>query len=297
MSHLTEEEKLICWQLLDLEILLKEDNLTSEQVKQAIKILKNIPERFLKTELIEFFFVKNTRRCIKKIEQSEFEKMNGLIKMIADTFNNRNLITNITYNSEHVLKLLISCKERGFNLQGQFSAFIDHLYSEFRVAVEINSDEFIFVDCEIRKKCQSQRCLRYLILLDTVEGLKRTCEGVDDKYWFELMSFNDSELIKFMKGLFYGSQSRFFEFYSFIIAKDLISVDFIVDQLVTDSPVLVELLLAVFGASSKTIGPKFRAHFKNFHVLLGLKLELSFHEFPFKCQILQKKLDKFINTI
>ena len=287
-------EKSISWKLIDLELILKDKNITKESLVDVVRTLSNIPVDHLRTSLDWFFFIKNVRRCIKKVDQNgleECEKLDKLISKIAD----KSKIYECCNNAEQILKLMISCKERGFEVAEKFVSLLEDLYEKYQFQIDIELDEFIFIDCEMREKSKNQRILRYLVLFDPMEGMKRTCEGVDDKFWFILMSFNDSELIKFMKSLLDQNKSRFMKFYSFIIKEELISVDFLVDQLLTDSPALLELLLAVFGASPDVlIGQR---HFKNFHVLLSLKLELFASNFPFNCEILCKKLEKFNNRI
>ena len=287
-------EKSISWQLFGLERSLK--NLTiisdnSSSFSEVIQSLSNITVEELRTELDWFFFIKNVRRCIKKVDKSDHlvcQKAKDLVYKISNGSHLKN-------NTEHVLKLLITCKERGFEVTVRFKNMLEMLYIKYQNFIDIEMDEFIFVDCEMRRKCTDQRILRYLILLDPLEGMKRSCFGVDDEFWFVLMSFNDSELIKFLRSLFDRNISRFFKFYSFIIANELICVDFIIDQLLTDSLDLLELFLAVFSViPTDVIGAE---DFKNFHVLFNLKLELFSSKFPFNCRILRKKLEKFIKNI
>ena len=270
------------WFLLACDIVLKEKGLNFSVYNKTISSLySNIHDDLTETEWI--FVLDCTRKAVKRLQDHLNSDITNIIKLLE-------FINNFSTKFEcknNFLKLILACKDYKIGFAWD-PLLISALYEKFEDPIEqLKSDEYIFTYCKDSSLVTRQQCERLLILLDPLR-LERSNE-----YLFNLFSFSDSQLIQFMKRLFKANQELFFEFYDYAIYNELISVDFFIDQLLTDSIDILELLLAIFGAN-----PKLKLQetsFKNFHTLLLLKLEIGMDEFPFDCKILIKKLNYFTN--
>lgn len=274
------------WFLLACDMILKEKNLSPSIYTKTIQSLSsNIKGELNESDWI--FVIDCTRKAIKRLHGQVNSDIMKLLSLIGD-----NLIKLKCTN--HVLKLIITCKYYKIDIYWS-SMYLEALYSEFKKPIDVlDLDEFNFIITKSSKLSgfnNGQQCERLLILLNP-SRLTRSKE-----YLFNLFSISDSQLIQFMQLIFKENEDFFFEFYCFIICKELMSVDFIIDQLLTDSIDILELLLAVFGTAARKLKKREKGHFKNFHTLLLLKLQICTSEFPFNCEILIKKLELFINKI
>lgn len=275
------------WALLACDILLKDK---AQDITIYIKTLELLLSLLEPKDLNENewkFAIDCTRRGIKRVGKCDVVCV--LLELIACSM--QSIIC-----TDHLLKLVITCKEQDLEISNNFHPFLRSQYQEFSRPLPIFYDEFNFIDCELQRRSLKQRCHRLLILFDPLKGIQ-SCPEATDENWFNLLSLNDSELITFMAKLIHQDRHRFFQFYSKIVCKNLLQVDFFVDQLLTDSVRLLEVLLAIFSEPMVLIDPKQRKHFKNFHMLLLLKLETSSASFPFNCAVLIYKLSDFNNKI
>lgn len=267
----------IKWSLLACEMVLKEKSIDSSI---HLRVLKYLLE-FVKTEPVLsdnnwIFIIDCIRKGVKRTGNSEVIK--ALLEFIT--------ITRTIINDE-LLKLVLTCKDCGISINDDFVEELYELYGHEEI-LELDFDEFHFIETEKYFDYRKQSRQRLLLLFDPLKGLQMFPDVTDD-YWFALLSISDSELISFMKRLLLADANRFLQFYNHLIKEDLLSVDFFIDQLLTDSIELLELLLAIFE-----LKPLSGSHFKNFHRLLLLKIEISSDSFPFDCKILLKKLEKFM---
>lgn len=270
------------WFLLACDIVLKENNLHSAVYEKTVTELSRVLDDLDETELI--FVVDCTRKALKRLQG----KSNPGIQKLMEFINER-ITTSTIKCTNNVLKLILTCKasEVGFDWS---TNFLEVLYNDFSSPIDrIDFVEFNFIKCEKSFSAIKQQTERLLILLDP-QRLPRT-----DRYLFDLFSISDSQLIQFMKRLLKANSDLFYEFYNFVIYEELLSVDFFIEQLLTDSVDLLELLLLVFGTRPKL--KKHKIHFKNFHMLLLLKLETFPEGFPFNCEFLIEKLRIFMNKI
>ena len=270
------------WFLLACDMILKEKNLNCSVYNKTIMELSFIfSDDFSDYEWI--FVIDCARKAVKRLKG----QFNPDIKKIL-TFINDNIMAIDCRN--HLLKLILTCKDYEINMDWD-TEFFKRLYED-DFSYEINPidfDEFNFINCDKSSLSTKQQTERLLILLDPVR-INRS-----DEYLFNLFSISDSQLIQLMKRLLKANEERFYEFYVFIIYEELLSVDFLIEQLLTDSIDLLELLLAVFGTFPKL--KRRKSDFKNFHTLLLLKLESCPEAFPFKCDFLIEKLKYFMNKI
>lgn len=274
----------IKWSLLACEMVLKEKSIDSSihfrVLKHLLDLIKNEP---VLTYNNWVFVIDCTRKGIKRTGNS------GIIKELIEFINEN--IQNLESAVDELLKLFLTCKDKGginFN-----ENLVEELYRKEEV-LELDFNEFHFIGTSKLDHYKKQRRQRLLLLLNPLKGLQMF-PNVKDDYWFSLFSISDSELISFIKRLLKADEGRFLKFYNHIISNDLLSVDFFIDQLLTDSVELLELLLSIFELKLQSF--RVNRHFKNFHRLLLLKLEMSIDSFPFNCKILLKKLEKFMNLL
>lgn len=268
------------WFLLACDIVLKENNLNPLVYTKTIKSLWcNINDL---NESDWIYVIDCTRKAIKRLQGEPNSDIKRLLLFIGDNLMNIDC-------KNHVLKLILTCKDYKIDIYW-CSLYLEVLFEEFKDPIdELDFDEFYFISSVNGSLVNRQQCERLLILLDPLRLAR------NKKYLFNLFSISDSQLIQLMKRLLEANYESFFEFYHFIICKELLSVDFFVEQLLTDSVCLLELLLEVFGTNFAKYRKK--SHFKNFHTLLLLKLEMSAGEFPFNCEFLIKNLNIFLNKL
>lgn len=273
----------IKWSLLACEMVLKDKSIDSSIHLRVLNYLLEL----VKTEPVLsdndcIFIIDCIRKGVKRTGTSEVIK-----ELLELEFIN----ISRTVLDDELLKLVLTCKDYGISSNDELVEELYELYSHEGI-LELDFDEFHFIETEKSFDYRKQRRQRLLLLFDPLKGLQMFPDVKDD-YWFALLSISDSELISFMKRLLLADQNRFLQFYNHVIKEDLLSVDFFIDQLLTDSIELLELLLAIFELKPLR-GISTYKHFKNFHILLLLKLEISSDSFPFDCKILLKKLEKFM---
>lgn len=266
------------WFLLACDMVLKEKNLNPLVYSKTIQSLScNINDGPL-SESDWIFVIDCTRKGIKRLAGESNSDIRKILTFIGDNLSNIKC-------KYHILKLILTCKDYKIGID-----YFVVMYEGFEDPIDrLDFDEFNFISFGNNHLATRQKCERLLILLDPLR-LSRSNE-----YLFNLFSISDSQLIQFMRRLFVVNEETLLEFYHFIICKELLSVDFFVEQLLTDAIDLLELLLAIFGTSPKL--KRQRRHFKNFHTLLLLKLEICTQEFPFNCEFLIKKLNLFLNKL
>ena len=228
----------------------------------------------------------NSNSDIKYEYDTEIEVV---VYSLLDVINNNINILKSTCE-DHLLKLILTCKE--FNVPFNFNLnFMDN-YFDFKSNNfdQVDQDEFYFINCEKTQVTIKQKCQRLTLLLNPF-----LIHQIDNySFVFKLFSASDSELIKFMKILLNSDEKEFYLFYTQIIKLELLSVDFFIEQLLTDPIGILTLLLDMF---SETKARKFGNDYRNFHLLLLLKLEMSINEFPFNCKILLKKLSLYLEKL
>lgn len=273
--------------LLACEMVLKDKFLDSSAHFRALNFIFGLAKSETLTDNDWTFVIDCTRKGVKRLDKTleNLELIDKLLLIISEHAVDK------LKNVDQLLKLFLTCQDCGLKLNDILKEFLDSLYS-FDI-LELDFDEFHFIACPKREQYMKQRCQRLLLLINPLKGLL-TCPEASDNYWFGLFSISDSELISFMKRLLQADEKRFLKFYNHVIVDDLLSVDFFIDQLLTDSVDLLELLLEITGL---TIVHKMSKHFKNFHMLLLLKLEISSETFPFNCEILVKKMEIFLKKI
>ena len=290
------------WSLLACEMVLKEKSLDSSVNLRVLKFLLELVEKEKLTANNWIFVIDCARKGIKRLGSCDL--IGQLINIISENIKvlaeDKDLVVTV-----HVLKLLLTCKDHHFEFNDKLRDYLNAFYSSqnhhFNVPL-LDFDEFHFVDCAKSAQYKKQKCLRLLLLLDPLKGFAAFTDATDE-YWFNLFSISDSELISFMKILLKADEKRFLKFYNRIITNNLLSVDFFIEQLLTDSVELLELLLDTLELQLDTLElkvskkKKIDKDFRNFHTLLLLKLEMSSENFPFNCKILLKKLEIFIGKM
>lgn len=273
----------IKWSLLACEMVLKEKLIDSSIHIRVLTFLLEIikKEEAVLTDNNWMFVVDCVRKGIKRLDGS-LELIGELLDFISENLLNLKSL-------DELLKLLLTCKDYGIKFNDSLVNYLNSLYSYEKILV-LDFDEFHFINCSKTDHYRKQHCQRLLVLLDPLKGLKMFPDATED-YWFRLFSISDAELISFMRRILKAEEKRFFKFYNHLISNDLLSVDFFIDQLLTDSVELLELLLDISSLKLRGVTNK---HFKNFHTLLLLKLEMSKDSFPFDCKILLNKMEKFL---
>lgn len=278
IPNLTGEHKK--WWLLSCEMLLKEHNLDEAVYIRALEIVESLIDKEM-TENNWIFVIDCVRKGIKRLDKGrKIKVIDNLLKTIHENSTN-------FHCKDHFLKLILLCAEKNIS----FEYNLDNLYAEYFGGEldKVDFNEFYFIKTESIEVTLRQRCQRLLLLINPVRV------KLPINYCFELFSVSDSELIKYMIRLFSLDQERFFKFYKQIIKKRFLSVDFFIEELLTDPVDLLELLLNIFSSDPPGRAGK---DFKNFHTLLLLKLEMGRRElFPFDCEILIRKLSLFLDKI
>ena len=293
-TELSEFEFEVKWKLLACELVLKEHDCEVEVYLNALKYLTSSVETTTLTDNDWLFAIDSARKSIKRFNSNSssghkyLEYFSKLLDIIIDNLT-------VIKCTDSVLRLLKTCQDYSINFG--CTEYLDSLYLMYKdpISPDDKHEEFYFINCEMTSYTMKRRCQRWLILLNPSFSSSFTSD-----YLFNLFSASDSELIRFMKSLFNYNSSHFYRFYSHLIVNELISVDLFIEQLLTDSIELLELLLSIFSSNNGlklTRKSTARAHFRNFHVLLLLKVEGGELEFPFNPSILIIKLNIFINKI
>ena len=308
------------WLLLGCDMVLKNGNLEEKvyQVtsKLVCKLLQVFNYQYLTTDHWNILTA-IVRKIIKRLRGTCRNEILGIIKVIRLNVDK--------INPDCVLKLLLTCKDFGINFKFQygkrkfdFENFLDSLYFNLRNNIESTQEleEFYFIKTDSYEVTCRRRVHRLLFLLNPNRAIINLSASFE--YWFELFSVSDKELTRFMSDLLICNQVEFAKLYVFVIVDDKLSVDFFIDQLLTDSSQIFKLILLITNniidtealniLKSKKYKYKNQSKAKdvqsdviNYHTLLLLKLETIRKEFiSMTCvdfKILIKSIKIFLNKL
>lgn len=292
----TENVKFV---MLMFVMLFKEKDLSASSLAAGLQCLVSVvtahEEKIRRDSTLLVFVADATRKALKRMGAYSSE-IDWLLRFTLDaarsTVDDCDLL-------DHTLLLLLTCKRQRVSL--------DSLAEECRLVgtrVERDVDvdrvldnirEFYFVQTKTHKHTVAMRLLRHWVLLDPMRSLEWR---MSFSHWIALFGESDSELIALMSALARSHSLTLARFYSWIIAGELVDCDFFMNQLLTDAPDTLQLLLDIAALDSEAFheDAQTRIEVAQFHILLALRVEMAAEQLPFPVRPLMRALQRIIDA-